>query len=240
MNLFRRVFLLSLIVFSLIAAISSAAYAAPIKEKAATSSVKPNVAKALPACTPKNKGQKYNLPVPFPGQHYLVQCQCFTMVLENKGSTTECRWVVIGVPKNTWEDLNSGLYMDVEGVSFNNGARIHQWTYTGALNQVWNLKDSSYGGGAINMYSANSNLCLGVSGGSITQGAPIVQWDCNNHPDQAWYWAWTETTTSSGWPTFNAVNWDSGMCLGITGGSTQVGAYAVQWGCNGSGDQEWY
>jgi hypothetical protein len=30
------------------------------------------------------------------------------------------------------------------------------------------------------------------------------------------------------------------MCLGISGGSTSVGAYAIQWGCNGHADQAWY
>lgn len=234
-----RVFLLTLTILSFVIALSGTVSAAPHRVTTPTKAAKAQF--VVPPCTPNNVGDRYNLPVPG-GAHYLIECQCFTMVIDHGGSTTECRWVYIGGGpyQSTWIDLNSGLYMDVEGVSTNNGAKIHQWTYTGANNQWWVLQSSSYGYGSVNMVNLNSGKCLGVGGGSTAVRAPIVQWDCNGNPDQTWFWAWTGHETGAGWPIFNVVDWNSGMCLGITGGSTTVGAYAVQWGCNTSPDQEWY
>ena len=233
MNVFRRVFLLTSIVFLLFLSFSVKAHAAPLKENTANY--------VMPTCSPSNAGMK--LGMPGSGDiHYTMECQCFEVSVEGGGTDTACRWVLVKVENlnSTWSNLNSGLYMDVERVSMSDGARIHQWTYTGANNQWWNTQDSGYGDGSVNMVSVNSGKCLGVGGGSITQGAPIVQWGCNGNPDQTWFWAYTGNDTSDGWPIFNVVNGNSGMCLGIGGASTQVGAYAVQWGCNGSADQEWY
>ena len=39
--------------------------------------------------------------------------------------------------------------------------------------------------------------------------------------------------------TFTLVNYASGYCLGIAGGSPTVGTDAVQWNCNGNPDQQW-
>jgi hypothetical protein len=36
------------------------------------------------------------------------------------------------------------------------------------------------------------------------------------------------------------VNGNSGLCLGIQSGSISYGADAIQWGCNGHLDQEWF
>jgi len=39
--------------------------------------------------------------------------------------------------------------------------------------------------------------------------------------------------------TFEIVNYASGYCLGIKGGSSTPGTDAVQWNCNGNPDQQW-
>jgi Ricin-type beta-trefoil lectin domain len=190
-------------------------------------------------CTPPNSGDRWT--DPDTGENLV--CRCF-YYWENNQIYYDCEWVLEEEEPDpsTWVDLNSGLYMDVEGVSQNNGARIHQWTYTGAGNQWWGMHTSPCGCGTgfVNSTSVNSGKCLGVSGGSLSQGASIVQWSCNGHPDQTWLWIYTGYTTSTGWPIWNILDENSGMCLGISGGSTSRGAYAIQWGCNGHADQAWF
>jgi len=39
--------------------------------------------------------------------------------------------------------------------------------------------------------------------------------------------------------TFEEVNWQSGKCMGLAGGSSTPGTDAVLWNCNGHPDQQW-
>jgi hypothetical protein len=69
-----------------------------------------------------------------------------------------------------WSDYNSDLYLDVEGVSTNNGARLHQWSFTGAGNQLW--RSYIFGDRYSLLVSGNSGKCMGVS------GRVIALWGC--------------------------------------------------------------
>lgn len=192
-------------------------------------------------CTPANRYYRWTDPV----TKEEVECQCDYQWIRSSGQLQLqylCLWQLVLAQPNpsTWINFNSNMLMDVEGISTSNGARVHQWTSTGGSNQWWGMYSSSSGDGYLNAVSQNSGKCLGVSGGSTAEGASIVQWDCNGNPDQTWLWRWTGYRTSDGWPIWNIVDFNSHMCLGIQGGSTQLGAYAVQWGCNGNLDQDWF
>lgn len=93
--------------------------------------------------------------------------------------------------------------------------------------------------GYFRVVNVNSGKCLGVSGSSLGNGTQIVQWDCNGSEDQQWSYRYVGTL-ANGWPAYNIVDRNSGKCLGIIGGSTDIGGNAVQWDCNGHADQEWY
>ena len=136
-----------------------------------------------------------------------------------------------------WTNHNSGMEMDVIYGTTNNGAQIIQWPYNGQANQQWDMIYNQLG--VQNVVNTKSGLCLGVQGGSLGQGAAVVQWTCNGHYDQDWTWAWTGKTSAGGWPIWHIIDFNSSMCLGIAGASTTAAAHAVQWGCNGSADQEW-
>ncbi len=131
----------------------------------------------------------------------------------------------------------SGLMLDVSGPSTANGAIVHQWSYNGGDNQWWFRPYQ--GNGYTRLFSRYSGKCLGISGGSTALGAQAVQWDCNGNPDQTWYFRWTGRN-NGGWPIYNIVDYNSGLCLGVSGGSTSVGANVIQWTCNGNSDQEWF
>jgi hypothetical protein len=54
-------------------------------------------------------------------------------------------------------------------------------------------------------------------------------------------WSYRQVGTGpAGQPAYNIVNRNSGKCLGIIGGSMDVGGNAVQWDCIGHDDQKWY
>jgi ricin-type beta-trefoil lectin protein len=46
-------------------------------------------------------------------------------------------------------------------------------------------------------------------------------------------------SVAAGFATFEEVNWESGLCLGLAGGSSAPGTDAVLWNCNGHPDQQW-
>lgn len=190
-------------------------------------------------CTAANDGEVWI----DPDNNERWECFCFDKFRPDGQRVRVCAWALV-LPKpnpSTWEDVNSNLLMDVEGVSKNNGARIHQWSYTGGSNQWWKMvhNPNFFRDTVLEAVSSNSGKCLGVSAASKSQGAWIVQWDCVGASNQGWVWAWTGGF-DNGWPVWNLVNMNSNMCLGISGGSIYQGAYAVQWGCAGSLDQEWF
>jgi hypothetical protein len=147
-------------------------------------------------------------------------------------------WNITGGLGETWRNYNSGQLLDLTGPNTNDGTAIHQWTYTGADNQWWIRNRQS--DGATQLFSRYDSKCVGVTGGSTAVGAAVVQWDCDRSANQEWYFRPTGQTGSGGWPVYNIVNKNSGLCLGVTGGSTSVGANTVQWTCNGHPDQGWY
>jgi hypothetical protein len=138
----------------------------------------------------------------------------------------------------TWVDNNSGQYLDMTGASTAQGAYAQQWPYNGGGPNQWWVRFPD-DGGYYRILNKNSDLCLGVQGGSTAWGARVVQWACNGNPDQEWAYEFTGSY-SNGWPVYNIVNKNSGLCLGVLGASYAEGAEVVQWGCNGNPDQEWY
>jgi hypothetical protein len=147
-------------------------------------------------------------------------------------------WNVTGSLGETWVNRQSGQLLDVSGPSTADGALVHQWTYTGADNQWWIRPWQA--DGYTRLFSRYSGKCLGVTGGSTAAGATVVQWTCNGGADQEWYVRWTGANTSGGLPIYTIVDRNSGQCLGVSGGSTAVGAQAVQWPCDGHPDQQWF
>ncbi len=68
---------------------------------------------------------------------------------------------------------HSGLNMDVNSASQNDGASIIQWNPTGALNQQWTLV--SLDGLYYKIVAGNSGKVLAVENASVSDGAKIVQ-----------------------------------------------------------------
>jgi hypothetical protein len=84
-----------------------------------------------------------------------------------------------------------------------------------------------------------SGMCLGVPSGSQTPGVNLVQYFCNGSADQNWTRDVNSGIASAGRTYYRWVDQISGLCLGVTAGSTTPGASVMQWPCYNAADQYW-
>ena len=123
---------------------------------------------------------------------------------------------------------NSLHYLDVEGASTANGARIVQWYQTGAQNQtfkVWHYEsqpDVSY------IESVWSGKVFSVN--ATAAGAPVLQWENTGATAQQW-----QSIPVPGGTKYR--NLATGLYLDIAGDSRAAGARLVQWYGSGGGNQ---
>ena len=111
--------------------------------------------------------------------------------------------------------------LDVEGGSLATEARIIQYECHLGKNQQWLTQPIN---GGLEWRSAQSGKCLTVR--SKMAGGVVVQAPCAGRPEQAF--ARVGNTLRSA---------HSGMCVDITGGSTDDLAAVIQWPCHGGGNQ---
>ncbi|GAA2847641.1 hypothetical protein GCM10010517_04740 [Streptosporangium fragile] len=129
---------------------------------------------------------------------------------------------------------HSDKCLDVEGVSTQQGANVHQWTcINGQPNQQWHLVATS--GGYYTIRAAHSGKCLDVWGVSTADGANVHQWTClPNQRNQEW----KLVQKDNGY--FTVVARHSGKCLDVSGVSAADGANVHQWTClPRQRNQEW-
>ncbi|WP_405848886.1 RICIN domain-containing protein [Streptomyces sp. NBC_01518] len=134
------------------------------------------------------------------------------------GFPTGYRQLVIG---------NNSLCMDVYGNSGSAGAAIDQWTCNGQSNQQFQFVPAP--GGYGQLQAQNSGQVVAVSGGSTAAGTPdIVQ----QAPGGGASSLWLPIQQSDGSYAFQ--NQNSGLCLDVYGGSSNLGQQLDQWPCKNS------
>ena len=127
--------------------------------------------------------------------------------------------------------VNSGLALDVVGLSTAQGAAIQQWGYWNALNQRWQFVPNA--DGSYQLVSVNSGQCLDVIGVSTTEGTHVQQWPCWGGANQAW----KVIDVGNGASQLQSVN--SGLALDVIGVSQAGGALVQQWPYWGGANQQW-
>lgn len=80
--------------------------------------------------------------------------------------------------------VGSGMVLDVNGGSTDNGALIIPWPWHGGPNQRWRFTEIDHGHFRID--SVKSGRTMDVEGGSQSVGARIIQWDHHGGPNQQW------------------------------------------------------
>jgi hypothetical protein len=79
---------------------------------------------------------------------------------------------------------NSGLQLDVAGISTDDGAAVIQWPYWGGPNEIWRVAPT--GDGYFTLSPLHSGKCLDVTGISVDDGATVQQWTCWGGDNQKW------------------------------------------------------
>ena len=125
----------------------------------------------------------------------------------------------------------SGKALNVSGGSYNDGARIEQYTYYGWNSQKWQLV--SCGNGYYSIKNVATGKVLDVLSNSIYDGAYCVQWTEN----QGWNQQWSFEKT---WDSYYKIkNRNSSKILDIDASSTSDGAGSLQWTDKDGWNQEW-
>ncbi|MFE0325861.1 RICIN domain-containing protein [Streptomyces sp. NPDC058960] len=119
---------------------------------------------------------------------------------------------------------SDSLCLDVYGNSAGAGAAIDQWTCNGQSNQQFEFVPVSSGYGQLR--AQNSGQVVAVAGGSTAAGTPdIVQ----QAPDGAAGTLWLPVRQSDG--SYSFQNKNSGLCLDVFGGGSNLGQQLDQWPC---------
>lgn len=117
-------------------------------------------------------------------------------------------------------NMASGLVMDVNDESRNNGAGVIQWGWSGRENQKWELV--AVHDGSFRLRNVHSRKVLDNPGTSMTPGVPLDQWEDKLGRNQ---W-WRLVPLAGG--SYKVLNVASGLCLDVESGSTSPGARLIQ------------
>ncbi|MEV5957743.1 RICIN domain-containing protein [Streptomyces sp. NPDC051987] len=119
---------------------------------------------------------------------------------------------------------SSGLCLDVYGNAGSAGAAIDQWTCNGQANQQFQFVPGA--GGYGQLQARNSGLMVGVSGSLTAAGTPDV---VQQAPSGATGAQWLPVRQSDG--SYSFQNQNSGLCLDVYGGGSNLGQQLDQWPC---------
>ena len=118
-----------------------------------------------------------------------------------------------------------GQVADVSGASHDDMARVIQWAWTGAPNQLW--EPHEFDNGFFAFRSVNSGKCLNVRGGGHEDGAEVIQYHCDTAPNEQW----RLVPAGNG---YHVVSRASGKCLNVRGGLGH-GNPLIQYTCQHGG-----
>ncbi|MFJ4282642.1 RICIN domain-containing protein [Streptomyces massasporeus] len=130
------------------------------------------------------------------------------------------------------KNYKSGKYLTA--VSSANGAKVVQKSSNDSYLQRWETILSE-GGTTYSWENWQSKLNLGIDRASTSAGAAAITATPSGDLNQDWDRVWEGYG-----PDGHAIkNRKSGMCLGVSGGSTVDGAQVAQFPCDGSANQGW-
>jgi len=131
----------------------------------------------------------------------------------------------------TIRNVNSGLYLSVEGGTPSSGANVSQ----SASADTWQLVDA--GDGYYYVYSTlgNGSFCIDLPYGSTDNGTSIGLWA--NDESDARKFKFVDNGDGSYLITTKCTA--DASCFGVVADSKETGADVVQWVCNDNNSQKW-
>ncbi len=126
----------------------------------------------------------------------------------------------------------SGKVLDVKEVSYDDGAKMHQWTNVNGNNQKFRIDDM--GGGYYKLTAVHSGKALDVPYGAATVGLQLQQCTDNGNDAQRW------KIIGVGGGYYKLVSKATGLVMDVSDASTEDGAAVQQYTDNNTDAQKWY
>jgi pectate lyase len=126
---------------------------------------------------------------------------------------------------------NSGLALDISGVSKKNVANVHQWKYKQQDNQKFEI--AAQGDGYYSIKAVHSGKSLDVASASKSNGANVQQYTYWGGSNQLF--SISEVSTGN----YAITVKHSGLLLGVKDGSTSQGGDVRQYNASGGYEQQW-
>ena len=135
------------------------------------------------------------------------------------------------------DNRNSGLSMDVENGSLDDGAAVNQYTTHNGANQRWQLipVNAVKTPHPVAIVSVNSGKALDVPNGSRDSGTFIQQYALHEGPNQLWLFNPSPDNQS-----VHIVNVNSNLALDVPSGSTIPGTGIQQYQPHDGPNQQWF
>jgi hypothetical protein len=137
-----------------------------------------------------------------------------------------------------FQNVNSGLVLDINGANISKGAAIIQWPYKGSNNQKWYIEEGAGGSGTYVITSAlNPAYCLDIYGGQNANGAKLILWERTGGANQSWDIAPITPSLADGTYTIRTAG-AGNRSLDVEGASLQDGARMLLWDFHGQTNQQ--
>lgn len=148
---------------------------------------------------------------------------CLACVLSHAQSISSGRYSIIS--------RHSGLALDVENSSKDNGANIIQWDYWGGAGQQFDV--TSLGNGFYSIRAVHSGKSLDVYDFNSEPGGEIRQWEYWGSDNQQWQ------IKSVGNNYYTIISRYSWLALDVWNWSSENGGDIRQWTSTGATNQQW-
>lgn len=129
------------------------------------------------------------------------------------------------------ENANSGKVLDVEYISTENGANVHQWTDVSGDNQKFVVTELD--NGYYTIEAVHSGKVVDVQYGWTHNGANVHQWSYDGRRNQQWAIERNDDGT------YRVVARHSRKALEVSAASSDNGANVQQWEYVGNDNQKW-
>jgi len=136
----------------------------------------------------------------------------------------------------TLRNVNSGMYLDIEGGSNENGANVLVWNEPGASHSQWQLRSIGLGG-VYTLQNAQSGMYLSTPPTeSGSNGAKVFVWDATDWPESQWRF---HAVSNGDGTAFSVENIRIGRFLSVEGASSDCGANVHLWSSPGKAESQW-
>mmetsp|Transcript_62392 Transcript_62392/g.157887 ORF Transcript_62392/g.157887 Transcript_62392/m.157887 type:complete len:390 (-) Transcript_62392:222-1391(-) len=134
----------------------------------------------------------------------------------------------------TLRNVNSGMYLDVEGGSNENVANVLAWNTPGESHSQWHLRSI---GAAFTLQNAQSGMYLSTPVvESSGNGANVFVWDAADLPESQWH---IHAVSNGDGTAYTVENEQIGRFLSVAGASIESGANVHLWSSPGKTESQW-